>query len=179
MNRDVILVLIFLLFGFAIALFFRVNKNIFINQISSMTLSSPAFSEGGHIPTIYTCKGANINPPLVIQRVSPTAESLVLIMEDPDAPVQTFFHWLMWNIPPKNFVLIEDTLPEGAVQGINNFGHKNYDGPCPASGSHRYIFTLYALDTTLTLPEGTGIVELKQILSDHVIGETQLTGIYP
>lgn len=144
-----------------------------------MVLTSPAFSDGQVIPEIYTCKGENINPPLVISDIPADAESLVLIFEDPDAPFQTFDHWLLWNISPQTIAIIEDAVPEETIQGTNSFGKASYGGPCPPTGSHRYIFTLFALDTTITLPPEATKKELFSVMTGHILGQTQLTGVFP
>lgn len=119
-----------------------------------MKITSPSFQENAFIPSKYTCDGENINPPLVISDVSADAKSLALIVDDPDAPVGTFVHWLVWNIPPRVGEIKEGSLPEGSIQGTNDFGKKEYGGPCPPSGTHRYFFRLYALNQELNLPEG-------------------------
>ena len=111
-------------------------------------LTSPAFGHNDRIPDIYTCAGKDINPPLRIQNIPQNTKSLVLIMDDPDAPMGTWNHWIVFNIPPIDAIK-EDSVPEGASHGKNSWGRFDYGGPCPPSGIHRYFFRLYALDTFL------------------------------
>lgn len=142
-----------------------------------MDLYSPVFEENGAIPSKYTCDGEDISPPLEIKNVPEEAESLALIVDDPDAPLGTFVHWLVWNIPPKKTSFDEDeeiSFP----QGKNDFGRLEYGGPCPPSGTHRYYFKLYVLDKKLDLKEGKKKKDLKKAMSGHVIEKTELMGQY-
>lgn len=148
-------------------------------QISSMKLTSPVFQENGNIPVKYTCKGENINPALYISEVPTNTESLALVLEDPDAPAGTWYHWLLWNIPPSTTTISENSTPPQAVLGTTSFGNKKYGGPCPPVGSHRYIFKLFALDTTLTLPSEATNMDLVQTMQGHIVGQTSLMGIFP
>src|SRR3989442_981117 len=125
-----------------------------------MKLSSPAFNEGGLIPSKFTCDGENVSLPLEWEDVPAQAKSLALIVDDPDAPSGLFVHWLVIDISPGNHGLSEGTGATGATQGINGFGKIGYGGPCPPSGTHRYYFHLYALDTELHLPSGVSRQEL-------------------
>ena len=121
--------------------------------------------------------GEDINPTLTIEDIPPEAKSLALIVDDPDAPMGTWVHWLIWNIKPniKGFSKGENiTFP----QGKNDFGKLNYGGPCPPSGTHRYFFKLYALDTMLELGEGSNKKQLEKAMSDHIIEEGQIMGTY-
>ena len=142
---------------------------------AQLTISSPAFQNEGEIPSRYTCDGENINPPLYIENIPPSANSLVIIVEDPDAPKGNFTHWLVWNIEPAK-TIGEDSVP-GTV-GLNNFGNKSYGGPCPPSGAHRYYFRVYALDTRLTIPPNSDKKALEQAIKTHVIAEGVLMGRY-
>lgn len=144
-----------------------------------MVLTSPAYPDGQVIPEIYTCKGKNVNPPLVISGIPPGTQSLALVFEDSDAPFQTWDHWLVWNISPQTIMLIEGDVPVGAVQGTNSFGNQNYGGPCPPTSNHHYTFQLYALDTTFTLPPEAVKKDLEAVMVGHILGQTQLTGVYP
>src|SRR3989338_10824520 len=116
-----------------------------------MNITSSAFKEGESMPAIYTCEGRNINPPLRFGNVPSTAVSLALIVDDPDAPMGTWVHWTMWNIDPAITEIGENSVPAGAVQGLTSSNKNAYGGPCPPSGTHRYFFKLYALDTLLDL----------------------------
>jgi Raf kinase inhibitor-like YbhB/YbcL family protein len=141
-------------------------------------ITSSAFDHEGSIPSRYTCDGANINPPLKIENVPSPAKSLALIVDDPDAPSKTWVHWVAWNIDPKIAEIKENSVPRGAVQGMNDFRKHNYGGPCPPSGTHRYYFKLYALDTMLDLGNHAEKMELEKAMKGHIIGQTELMGKY-
>src|SRR6266550_8444606 len=111
-----------------------------------MKISSSAFQEGGNIPSKFTCDGADANPPLRVEGAPAEAKSLALIADDPDAPVGLFTHWLVWNIDPKTTEIAENSPPNGAVQGTNDYPNLGYGGPQPPSGTHRYYFKIFALD---------------------------------
>lgn len=143
-----------------------------------MELTSPAFEDGEDIPLEYTCDGDNINPALSISYVPPEAKSSVLIMDDPDAPEEVFVHWLLCNINPKISEIKEGQVPEGAVQGLNSAGQKKYTGPCPATGTHRYFFRLFALDKTLEISPNFERGEVEDKMAGHIIAQTQLMGLY-
>ena len=140
-------------------------------------VTSSAFSEGGNIPAKYTCDGSDASPPLQFGGFPAGAKSLVLIVDDPDAPGRLFTHWLVWNMDPKTNSIAEGAGPKG-VQGKNDFGKSAYGGPCPPSGTHRYYFKVFALDKQLELPAGSGRRELDKAMKDHVIGQAQLMGRY-
>ncbi len=142
-----------------------------------MMLSSGAFTNNSKIPAKYTCDGENVSPPLEISEVPVNTKSIVLIVDDPDAPVGDWVHWLVWNISA-SVTVIEGALPEGAIQGKNDFGNNSYGGPCPPGGTHRYQFKLYALDTTLNLPEETRKGQLEKAMEGHVLDKATLTGLY-
>jgi hypothetical protein len=142
-----------------------------------MILQSAAFAHEGEIPAKYSCKGRNLSPPLRIQDVPPTAQSLVLICEDPDAPGKTFQHWLSWDIDPATSEIPEATEP--GTPGRNDFGKAQYGGPCPPSGTHRYYFKLYALDIRLGLSKGSGRGDLDQAMQGHVLAQAELMGTFP
>ncbi len=127
-----------------------------------MQLTSPAFQPNQSILSKYTCDGENINPPLQISEVPEEAKSLALVVDDPDAPMGTFDHWVMWNISPETTTIEEAKVPEGAVQGKNNFGNNSYGGPCPPSGTHHYHFKVYALDTQLELDPSSEKADLEK-----------------
>jgi len=117
---------------------------------AKMKVTSSAFQQGANIPSKFTCDGANTNPPLQISDVPAEAKSLVLIVDDPDAPSGLFTHWAVWNISPQATTIAEGSTPKGA-QGTNDFGKSGYGGPCPPSGAHRYYFRVFALDRELDL----------------------------
>jgi Raf kinase inhibitor-like YbhB/YbcL family protein len=138
-------------------------------------LTSPAFQQGERIPTRYTCDGENISPPMEIRNLPKYTESLVIIVEDPDAPRGIWTHWLVWNVPPMN--LIEEGEVPG-IQGTNDFGKLHYEGPCPPQGTHHYYFKVYALDVMLHIKEGTGKQGLLRVMGPHVLATGELMGVY-
>lgn len=143
-------------------------------------LTSPAFGEGQVVPVRYTADGPDLSPPLRIQDPPEGTVSFALIMDDPDAPMGTWVHWVAWNIPGTASAIPEGGLPEGAVEGTNSWGRTGYGGPSPPRGTgvHRYVFTLYALDTTLDLPPSTDKAGLLAAIKGHVLGEARLVGTY-
>ena len=144
-----------------------------------MKLTSPVFADNQKLPIKYTCQGEGASPELIIADVPNNAQSLALILKDPDAPDGTFIHYAVWNISSNTQKISENATPSGSVVGINSIGKNFYFSPCPHLGQHRYIYNLYALDTTLTLPPEAGAKELEQVIVGHVIGFTTLTGIFP
>jgi Raf kinase inhibitor-like YbhB/YbcL family protein len=151
--------------------------------VKSMKLESSAFEANGLIPSQYTCDGANISPPLSWDAPPAETESLALIVDDPDAPVGIFVHWVAYDIPPETHQLPEGIAPQatlikGGTQGKNDFGKLGYGGPCPPSGTHRYFFKLYALDRTLSLPPGATKAQLEAALNGHVLAAAELVGRY-
>lgn len=148
--------------------------------LAKLMISSPAFEHGALMPGKYTCDGENINPPLEISGIPAGAKSLVLIMDDPDAPSGIWDHWLKWNIPVASgttVIVKEGEAPLG-VSGRGTGGQTNYQGPCPPSGTHRYFFKVYALDTELALPEGGSKAELEAAMAGHVLAQGELVGRY-
>ncbi len=139
-------------------------------------LTSPAFADGDIMPDRFTCQGENISPELEILGVPAGSASLAIVMHDPDAPHGDFLHWTAWNLEPQQTHILEDELPDAAVRGMNDLGHADYDGPCPPSGVHRYMFDLYALDSMLGLPEGAPEEDVRLYITDHAIAKTTLMG---
>lgn len=149
----------------------------------SFSLSSTAFQNGAGIPSVYTCEGANISPPLSWQNAPSETKTFVLICEDPDAPAGTWTHWVLYNIPNQMKGLSENIskqahLADGSMQGINDFKQIGYGGPCPPSGTHRYYFKLYALNTHLSLPPKATKAQVEQAIEGHILQQTELMGIY-
>ena len=148
-----------------------------------MELKSSAFKHMEKIPSKYTCDGPDISPPLSWSGVPSGTKSLVIIVDDPDAPMGTWVHWLVYNIPPEmeglpeNFPKVRET-EQGIRQGITDFGRVGYGGPCPPSGTHRYFFKLYALDTTLNLPPGATKKQLLKAMEGHILAKAELVGLY-
>jgi Raf kinase inhibitor-like YbhB/YbcL family protein len=143
-----------------------------------MKIESPSFGNNKMIPSNYTCDGANINPPLIISDAPKDAKSLVLIVDDPDAPSKTWVHWTIWNINPNIKEIPENTIPEGAVEGVTDFGKPGYGGPCPNSGIHHYFFKLYALDITLNLNSSANAGDIQEAMQGHILDSSELIGIY-
>lgn len=141
-----------------------------------MSLTSSSFAEGEAIPLQFSCDGDDISPELIWSGIPAGAASLVLIMDDPDAPVGTWDHWLLFNMAPDL-----EGLPQGGTAGTdgnNSWNRIGYGGPCPPSGTHRYFFKLYALDTTLDLPAGTAKGALETAMDGHILGQVELMGTY-
>jgi len=144
---------------------------------AKMKITSSVFQQGGNIPSRFSCDGANTNPPLQISDVPPEAKSLVLIVDDPDAPSGLFTHWAVWNISPQIITIAEGSTPKG-VQGTNDFGKSGYGGPCPPSGAHRYYFKIFVLDRELDLPSGEKRSQLDAAMKGHVVAQGELMGRY-
>jgi Raf kinase inhibitor-like YbhB/YbcL family protein len=161
---------------FALAIFFVGIFN--MNAASTISITSPAFQAGGDIPAKFTCNGTNVSPKLQISGVPNEAKSLVLIVDDPDAPRGLFTHWIVWNIDPKATQIAENSAPAGAVQGTSDFGKRNYGGPCPPSGTHRYFFKMFALDTKLDLKPSARRAELDAAMHGHVLAQGELMARY-
>ena len=146
-------------------------------------IKSPAFENNGIIPKQYSCDGINISPPLSWSNIPEGAKSLALILDDPDAPTGTWVHWIIYNMPPASKGLQEGVIPiqemaHETKQGINDFKKIGYGGPCPPSGTHRYFFKLYALDTKLTLKSGATKKQLENAIKGHIILQGELIGKY-
>jgi len=149
-----------------------------MNAASSISITSFSFQAGGDIPAKFTCDGTNVSPALQIGGVPNEAKSLVLIVDDPDAPRGLFTHWIIWNIDPKTTRVAENSAPAAGVQGTNDFGKRNYGGPCPPSGTHRYFFKIFALDTKLELKPNARRAELDAAMRGHVLAQGELMGRY-
>lgn len=142
-----------------------------------MKITSPAFENNTSIPAKYTCEGANISPPLAFSDVPENTKSLVLIMDDPDAPIGTWVHWVLWNINPKITEIPENSVPSDAMQGKTS-RQNSYGGPCPPSGVHRYFFKLFALDTILDISDQTDANGLVKVINKNIIAQAELIGLY-
>jgi Raf kinase inhibitor-like YbhB/YbcL family protein len=178
------LITVFLIFGIFFLYYSiqskQVKQSIQNQNVSQeeMKIISPTFSEGEIIPSTYTCDGKNINFPLQFSNIPQQTASLALIIDDPDAPLGTFTHWMVWNIKPNITEIPEHSVPEFAVQGINSWGGESYRGPCPPSGEHRYITTLYALDSGFGTPANKTREDINRAIKGHIIGEARLMGKY-
>ena len=146
--------------------------------MGTFTISSAAFKHNGLIPSKYTCDGPNVNPPLAFEGVPANAQSLALIMDDPDAPGGTWVHWVVWNIQPDTKAIREDGVPPEASQGMNDFRNAGYGGPCPPSGRHRYFFKLYALNTFLDLGPDAIKAGIEDAMEGHILDKAEIIGLY-
>ena len=147
------------------------------HDIASLTVTSPAFAPSTMIPEKYSCQGTNINPPIHIDGIPPETKSMVLIVNDPDAPVAGGFkHWVMWNI--------DQTMPDipegyhGAVQGFNSFKKKGYNGPCPPQGTHHYHFMVYCLNSLINIPTDSYGDKVERAIKGRIIAQGELIGLY-
>lgn len=143
-----------------------------------MKIQSSAFENNGSIPSKYTCDGEEVNPPLEIKGIPAETESLALVVDDPDAPADTWTHWTVWNMGSGTERVEEDSVPPSGVEGKTDFGEPGYGGPCPPGGSHRYRFRIYALDSRLSLDSSAGRKELEEAMEDRIFDQALLTGIY-
>ncbi|MBE9225374.1 YbhB/YbcL family Raf kinase inhibitor-like protein [Phormidium sp. LEGE 05292] len=152
-------------------------------KVKTMKLESDAFSANSMIPSKYTCDGRDFSPPLKWDAPPTGTQSLALIVDDPDAPMKTFVHWVLYDLPPEITSLPEAipgdaTLADGGTQGKSDFGKLGYGGPCPPSGTHRYFFKLYALDRTLELASGATKEQLEAAMNGHILAAAELIGFY-
>jgi len=143
--------------------------------MKTLKISSNAFEQGGTIPSRYTCDGVNVNPSLQIMGIPENAKSLAIIVDDPDAPIGTWVHWVVWNIPVTNLI-IEHHVPGN--EGFNDFGKRHYAGPCPPSGTHRYFFKVFVLDEELEISPSSAKYDLEKAMKTHVLGWGSLMGVY-
>ncbi len=146
----------------------------------ALTLKSDGFTHEASIPSKYTCDGGDISPQLQWDGVPDGTQSFVLICDDPDAPMGTWDHWLLFNIPADLSQLQEGlgSVPSPTQEGKNSWGRQGYGGPCPPSGVHRYFFKLYAMDTVLELKSGATKAEIENAMKGHVLEQTELMGRY-
>ena len=168
-------------------LLFMPADRLFAEDTMPLTLTSSAFEHLGEIPSLYTCEGDDIAPPLRWNGVSTAARSLVLIVDDPDAPdpkapKRTWVHWVLFNLPPDATGLpsgaTSSDLPSGTQEGLNDWRRTGYGGPCPPIGRHRYFFKLYALDALLPLREGATKADVVAAMRGHIIEQHELIGTY-
>lgn len=144
----------------------------------SLTLTSDAFANGQSIPVKYSCRGKNISPALAWNEPPAGTQSFALIVDDPDAPMGTWVHWVLYNIPASTRSLQESTDPSAMSVGKNSSGNMRYDGPCPPSGTHRYFFKLYALDSTLSLSPGSTKEQVLNAMKGHILAQGELMGTF-
>ncbi len=150
----------------------------FAQDVASVDITASGFKQGEAIPVKYAQKGGNMSPELHFGTEPANAVSLVLIVDDLDAPTGVWTHWLVWGLRPDTKGIPEGGLPAGAVQGKNSFGHTAYDGPVPPSGTHRYFFHIFALDTPITLAPGSDRAALEAAMKGHIVGKGVTFGTY-
>lgn len=155
----------------------------FMAVTMTWTVTSPAFKDGQAIPSVYTCEGKDISPPLAWSEPPAGTKSFALISDDPDAPGKTWVHWVLYNLPASARSLPEAfptdaQRPDGTRQGLTDFGATGYGGPCPPSGTHHYSFKLYALDTTLSLAPRATKAQVEAAMQGHILAQAQLMGTY-
>ncbi|YAG12942.1 YbhB/YbcL family Raf kinase inhibitor-like protein [Nostoc sp. DSM 114161] len=185
-------IVIFLLIGLLFSCSYDDNVNTLINssnsnqsrkEVKTMKLESGVFNPNELIPVKYTCDGQDISPPLLWEEIPIGTQSIALVVDDPDAPGRTFVHWVVYDIPntirqlPEHTPTVK-TLPNGGIQGKNDFGNFGYGGPCPPSGIHHYFFKLYALDKSLGLPAGATKNQILVAMESHVLATAELIGRY-
>ena len=143
---------------------------------STFRLNSSAFADGDTIPEQYTCRGEGMSPPLGISGTPDGTASLAIVMHDPDSSRGDFLHWTIWNLNVDLSALAPGTIPDDVMQGLNDFGKVGYGAPCPHAGTHRYIFSLYALDAQLNLEASASRTDIMEAIQAHLVAETRLTG---
>jgi len=155
------------------------------DQEMDWKITSPSFNEGESIPAEFTCTGQDVSPALSWTDPPEGTQELALIMDDPDAPMGTWTHWILYSIPPDTRELPENmptdeelSSPPGAKQGITDFRRPGYGGPCPPSGEHRYFFKLFALDQKMEVPPGASLKQVSEAMDGHIIAETRLMGVF-
>lgn len=170
----IILLVILLLLYFP-----KLVKRFFTNDnwSNSMRISTSALDEQGKLLDAYTCRGNGYNPPLALAEIPADAQSLAIIVDDPDAPKGDFIHWLVWNIDPAVRELASHQLPQGAIEGQNSLGQTGYTAPCPPSGTHHYHFKVYALDEKLSLDEQADQSDLLAAMKDHILAQGEFVAL--
>ncbi len=146
-----------------------------MTETEKLTVKSPSFENNGLIPSMYTCDGDDVSPALLIEGIPGETKSLALVVDDPDAPRGTWDHWVVWNIAPTD--RIEENRVPG-TEGLNTAGTHSYGGPCPPSGTHRYFFKVYSLDTKLTIPSSSRKKDLEKAMEGHVLAQGEIVGLY-
>ncbi len=178
MRASTLSILAFILLALGVIILFSYPRTSKEDGLYRMKVSSTAFGNNERIPQKYTCDGENINPPLNVLGIPQGAKTVVLIMDDPDAPAGTWVHWTVWNIEPQVLEIGEGSAPQGGVEGLTSFGKPGYGGPCPHSGTHRYFFKVYALDVKLDIPPSSDKSVLEKTMTDHVMDKAEIIGLY-
>ena len=143
--------------------------------MKKLIVTSPAFENNGFIPSKYTCDGDDFNPVLLIKDAHEATQSLALIVDDPDAPMGTWDHWIVWNISPTEKIE-ENSVP--GTEGLNSFRRHSYGGPCPPFGTHRYFFKVYALDTRLAIEPNSKKKDVEKAMEGHILAKGEIVGLY-
>jgi len=177
MKKTLIMIILSFVLIWGIFIYFQSKNEKEVIQMGDLKLTSLSFQENAEIPDEHTCNGKNINPALNIQGTPLGTKTLTLIIDDSDAPSGTWVHWVIWNIPAETKEIKKNSVPQGALQGMNDFNKNEYGGPCPPSGAHRYLFKLYALDTPLDLDENSKKEDLEKAMQGHILAQTQLIGL--
>lgn len=178
---SIILLIISIIFLFETRIKNKTQDTNFISNssvINKMKISSTKFNNNEGIPSKYTCDGDNVNPPIQVSGVPDNSKSLVLIIDDPDAPSRTWVHWILWNIDPTITEIKEDSIPKGSIEGVTSFGSNSYGGPCPPSGDHRYFFKLYALSKVLDIAISSDKKALEEAIKEYIIATSEFIGLY-
>jgi Raf kinase inhibitor-like YbhB/YbcL family protein len=149
-----------------------------VNAAQQFTITSSVAPAMGKIPVMYTCDGKNISPPIAWQGAPDNTKVYALIVADPDAPAGTFYHWVLYNIPKTVTNIPANSSPTNTLIGDNSAHQPGYHGPCPPSGTHRYIFTIYALDEALPLQEEADAQTVMQAMEKHVLGKAEYTMVF-
>lgn len=176
--KKIILILILLIVFFGLSIILKPEEVDFINVKEGNMKLTTVFEHGSNIPSDYTCDGHDLAPELTVAEIPENTKSLVLIVDDPDAPMGTWVHWLLYNIPADTTKINAKNLPKGVKSGTTDFGKTGWGGPCPPSGTHRYFFKLYAIDKVLDLPEGVRKNQLEEAIKDHIIEKAEIMGLY-
>ena len=153
----------------------KVNSS---DNINSMNIKSKIFKNNKNIPEVYSCYGSSKPINLEISNIPENAQSLALVVDDPDAPNGDFVHWVLYNIDPKETFISTESAPEGSITGLNSSGGQDFVAPCPPSGTHHYYFRLYAIDVVLPVYNPLSKSELLKIINGHIIDNTTLVGLY-
>lgn len=180
--KKIVIIGLIILFALGVVIFFQLHKSSPESIIKpTMIITSSEFTNNQSIPSKYTCDGnppaGGINPPLEFSDIPENTKSFVLIVDDPDAPVGTWVHWVVFNIPQDVKEIKEHSVPSG-IEGITSFGKTGYGGPCPPSGTHHYHFKVYALDTTLPLGSQADKKAILEAAQNHIVAQGELIGLY-
>lgn len=154
------------------------RKEIPLNAKEGNMKLTSVFEHNSNIPSKYTCDGDDLAPELTISEVPENTKELALIVDDPDAPMGTWVHWVVYNIPANTTKIDANNLPVGSKQGMTDFRRIGWGGPCPPNGSHRYFFKLYALNKEINLPDGATKFQLEKAIQNNIIEKSELIGLY-